>query len=198
MSALRTAQGASRAAAIMEDAVAKASRIVASFRTYARSEEDEPPCDIPLAQETRGVLELFRGKEGSAPIAAVEIAEDSSVFARREDLDRILFTILKNAVQAAGGSGRVSVSSREEGGTVYLSVSDDGPGIPDEIKGRVFEPFFSTKPMGEGAGLGLEMALRLARRNGGGIAFESRPGETVFTVALPLRGDPGARGAHGS
>ena len=63
---------------------------------------------------------------------------------------------------------------------------DDGAGIPAEIRGNIFDPFMTTKPVGQGTGLGLDIARQLVRRNNGDIDFESRPGHTEFRVMLPV------------
>jgi len=76
-----------------------------------------------------------------------------------------------------------------DGACARVDVIDDGPGIPDEIRGRVFDPFFTTKGVGEGTGLGLDTARRIVtERLGGSIELESEPGRTVFHVWLPLDG----------
>ena len=67
---------------------------------------------------------------------------------------------------------------------MIVSIADSGPGVPADIADRVFEPFFTTRRAGEGTGLGLDIARRLARENGGEIEFTSRPGRTVFSVRL--------------
>ena len=94
-------------------------------------------------------------------------------------------TSLDNACQAMDYRGRLSVSAMAADGRVVVAVSDTGPGIPEDLKERMFEPFFTTKKPGEGTGLGLDIARRIAERHGGGISFSSVPGRTVFTVTLP-------------
>jgi signal transduction histidine kinase len=68
---------------------------------------------------------------------------------------------------------------------VLVRFIDDGSGIPPEIAKRIFDPFYTTKPVGEGTGLGLDISRRLVRRHDGQIEFESRPGRTEFRVTLP-------------
>jgi signal transduction histidine kinase len=194
---LRGTVGALRAASIAEDAAAKATRVVASLRAYARSGEDEAPEPVLLSavlQETLGFFDLQALQECGV---SIEVGDGFSVLARRGDLVGIFFNLVKNALQAARGSGRIRVFTEAADGVARVSVADTGPGIPDEHQGRIFEPFFSTRPMGEGAGVGLDVSRRLARRNGGDITFRSRPGETVFTVELPLGEDFEAEGRRG-
>jgi signal transduction histidine kinase len=64
-------------------------------------------------------------------------------------------------------------------------VTDNGPGIPEEVKSRIFDPFFTTKPVGKGTGLGLDIVRRLVDKNDGLIDVQSEPGRTEFRVSLP-------------
>jgi signal transduction histidine kinase len=95
-----------------------------------------------------------------------------------------------NAIDAAPESGTVVVSASRQGPAVAVRVVDDGHGIPPEIQGRIFDAFFTTKPVGEGTGLGLEIARRLIHAQGGAIDMESRPGRTEFRVTLPAADAP--------
>jgi signal transduction histidine kinase len=72
-------------------------------------------------------------------------------------------------------------------GTVVVRVIDNGPGIPDEIRGRIFDPFFTTKPVGQGTGLGLEIVQKLVVHNGGEVAVDSKPGRTEFRITVPAQ-----------
>ncbi len=77
-----------------------------------------------------------------------------------------------------------------------MEIGDTGPGVPDELRTRIFEPFSSTKPTGEGTGLGLDICYRIVtQRHGGRIDVESVPGDTRFVVRLPVR--ESAAGATG-
>jgi signal transduction histidine kinase len=67
-----------------------------------------------------------------------------------------------------------------------VRIVDNGPGIPAEIRDRIFDPFFSTKPAGQGTGLGLDIVRRLVQHNDGQIDVESQPGRTEFQVTLPI------------
>jgi len=80
----------------------------------------------------------------------------------------------------------VEVLAIRENQSVVVRILDDGPGIPQEFRGRVFDPFFTTKPLGQGTGLGLDIARRLVRHNDGAIDFESQSGRTEFRVRLPI------------
>jgi nitrogen-specific signal transduction histidine kinase len=70
---------------------------------------------------------------------------------------------------------------------VCVEVGDDGPGIPDELQARVFDAFVTTKPVGQGTGLGLDIAQRMVVRHHGELRLRSQPGDTRFQVLLPVR-----------
>jgi signal transduction histidine kinase len=70
---------------------------------------------------------------------------------------------------------------------VCVEIADNGPGIPDDLQARVFDAFFTTKPVGRGTGLGLDIAQRIVVRNHGEVRLQSQPGDTRFQVLLPVR-----------
>src|SRR5262249_56757530 len=73
-----------------------------------------------------------------------------------------------------------------DGRSVFAEVIDDGPGIPQDALPHVFEPFFSTKPVGSGTGLGLSVSYGIVEEHGGHLVVESRPGRTAFRLELPV------------
>jgi two-component system, NtrC family, sensor kinase len=105
-------------------------------------------------------------------------------------LQQVLVVLLVNAAEAMGqGGGRVRIATRMEApGTVVLSVRDSGPGIPQEVRDRIFEPFFSTKQEGPRTGLGLAIAQGIIEQHQGSIQLEPEPasgGGAEFTIRLP-------------
>lgn len=103
-------------------------------------------------------------------------------------LNEVWDVVINNAIQAMGGRGTLTIRTARQGDDmIRVEISDDGPGIPDEIIDRIFTAFFTTKPFGEGDGLGLDLARRIVvEKHQGDIRVASEPGNTCFTILLPL------------
>jgi len=112
------------------------------------------------------------------------------VEASANQLKHVFLNLLNNANQAIASDapgGRIWISAKRAGDQVAVSVTDSGPGIPEEIAGRIFEPFFTTKGEGEGTGLGLSICQGIVKEHGGRIILERKPGAgATFTVELPI------------
>jgi signal transduction histidine kinase len=113
------------------------------------------------------------------------------------ELNQVWTNLVDNAVDAMDGPGTLRLTTRAEEGFVVVEVADTCRGMPPQAADRAFEAFFTTKDVGQGVGLGLDIAQRIVvERHGGTISVDSRPGETVLRVRLPVRrprtssGDP--------
>ncbi len=103
------------------------------------------------------------------------------------ELNQVWTNLIDNAVDAMGGTGTLRLSTRADGDHLVVEVSDTGPGFTAEAADHAFEAFYTTKEVGQGTGLGLDIARRIVvDRHGGTIGIGSRPGETVVTVRLPV------------
>lgn len=102
------------------------------------------------------------------------------------ELNQIWANLLDNAIDAAPDSGRIEVTANRERQRVVVRVVDNGAGIPAEIREHLFEPFVTSKPVGQGTGLGLDIVRRLVSHNDAGIEVETAPGRTEFRVSLPI------------
>jgi signal transduction histidine kinase len=101
-------------------------------------------------------------------------------------LQHAIVNLIKNAFDAMPRGGTLTITTRSNGGHIDVDVEDTGAGIPEEIRSRIFEPFFSTKPIHQGTGLGLIIAKEVVERSGGTIEFSSRVGVgTTFRIHVP-------------
>jgi PAS domain S-box-containing protein len=169
----------------------------APMRAGGVAEEIRPRCDAnDVARELVKLVGFPLRSEGR--VEFVELLDPGLPEAAmlQDELKQVLLNLLKNALQAVDGSGRIKVETRATEGGLELSVTDDGPCIPDEILGRIFDPFFTTKarpalPGGAdaGLGLGLSVAYGIVTKRGGSIRVANEEGGGVaFIVALPAAG----------
>jgi signal transduction histidine kinase len=108
------------------------------------------------------------------------------IMAYGSELNQVWTNLIDNAIDAVNGAGKICIGTSLEHNQLVVEIVDNGPGIPLEVQKHLFEPFYTTKPVGAGTGLGLIISNRIvADRHGGEIEFESRPGETRFKVRLP-------------
>jgi signal transduction histidine kinase len=105
------------------------------------------------------------------------------------ELNQVWTNIIDNAIGAMGGEGTLTVRTRRDGPNAIVEIADTGPGIPADVRPRIFEPFFSTKGVGEGTGLGLDISWRIVvKKHHGDIRVHTGPDGTTFEVCLPIDG----------
>ncbi|MBI4351626.1 MAG: response regulator [Elusimicrobia bacterium] len=123
---------------------------------------------------------VFRRMEGHVP----------PIMADYHQLEQILVNLIQNACDALsqrGGDKKIVIRAGHRVNSVYITVTDNGPGIPPELLPRIFDPFFTTKDEGQGSGLGLSICRRIAEEHGGRLSCASAPGEgAAFTLELPI------------
>jgi two-component system, NtrC family, sensor histidine kinase AtoS len=159
---------------------------VLSFSRPMEYKMDPTDLDILL----RRLLDRWRPRFAKANVQAYYQIDPGTLWVTGDAraLEQVFTNLVSNAVQAMknGGLLAVKLANREDVGgnpEVEVTISDNGPGIPDEIKGHIFEPFVTTNP--QGTGLGLAITKRIVNAHRGSIGLNSFPGGTVFTVCLP-------------
>jgi signal transduction histidine kinase len=171
-----------------ERAASKISALVSAMKRLTHMDRAPASEPVDVAQGLTDTLLVLAHKARAKSVSvAIEVAPGlPHVTAVGGELEQVWMNVLDNALDAVDVGGHVAVTAKPEGPWLVVRVIDDGPGIPPEHQARIFEPFFTTKGPGEGTGLGLDIALAHARRHGGDITFQSRPGRTEFRVMLPL------------
>jgi two-component system NtrC family sensor kinase len=166
----------------------RASEIVNNLLNFARVQTDEfKDVDINrVLVESLNLLEhQFRKK-----LVQVERRLDTSlppVWGNEGRLMQVFINILLNSWDAVAPQGRITVGTRWDDNTILVRIEDDGQGIPPEVIQKIYDPFFTTKEIGRGTGLGLSVSYGIIQEHSGRIFVESRPGEgTVFTIKLPV------------
>jgi len=140
-----------------------------------------------VVEETLSLLQSRFGKESVE--CEFRLASDvPKIVADPAQLHQVVINLLVNAFQAMPDGGKLTISTGANGEYVYLAVEDTGVGMSEEIKRNIFLPFFTTKEVGQGTGLGLPVVHGIVTAHGGSVAVESEPGKgSRFEVRLPLR-----------
>jgi signal transduction histidine kinase len=171
--------------------------LVAAFKRYTRMDQSNVPEPVAIGEGLADTLRILGAKaRGKSVSVSLTVPEDlPAVEGFGGELNQVWQNLIDNALDAAPASGHVQVSAACEGDRVVVRVVDDGPGVPEHISDQIFEPLFTTKPPGQGTGLGLDIARQLVDQHEGELEFDSRPGRTEFRVRLPKDRKPNpARG----
>jgi len=175
----------------------RAATIVKNLLSFARTQEGERVRQ-PIQPLLDSTLVLLRNQLMAHKVEATLDVEPGlpEVEVDANQIKQVFVNLINNACQAIASdapSGRIWISAKRAQDVIAVSVTDSGPGIPEDVAARVFEPFFTTKPEGEGTGLGLSICQGILKEHGGRISLESRPGSgATFTVELPV-GVPAVR-----
>lgn len=180
---------------MIADCVEGAERIrdvVKNLRLFSRLDDGEFK-RIDLHENIDSTIRLLSGYYGSGRIRLVrEYGDLPHVNCYAGQLNQVWTNLLVNAAQAIKQTGEVKISSRVEGESAVIKISDTGDGIePDHLR-KIFDPFFTTKPVGEGTGLGLSISYGIIEKHGGTIEAESVPGAgSTFRVSIPIKAHGG-------
>jgi two-component system NtrC family sensor kinase len=166
------------------DGIKRVNAIVADLRRFARG-DPEAYSEYDLNSEAQAALRIAHGQLSHCQVE-VELGEVGPVMGRPRQIAQVLVNLLVNAGQATASGGQVRLSTHREGDGVRVEIRDTGTGIPPDVLSSLFQPFFTTKPPGEGTGLGLAVAHGIVVAHGGRIDVQSEPGKgSCFSVHLP-------------
>jgi len=183
-------------------AAAMATKLTRQLMTFAEQDIVQPEA-VDINGVVRGVQRALSARVGPAIEVVVRLAENlPQVQADRGHVEQVLVNLTDNAVDSMPHGGRLTIETVKVddlraqaaddlpvGTYVRLRVSDTGSGIAEDILDRVFDPFFTSKPVGQGAGLGLAVVYAILDRSGGGVDIESTPGGgTTVTALFPTLG----------
>ena len=187
---LVTATAMRRLARQMGDAATRISAIVRSLKSYSYLDQS-PVQDVDVRQGLEDTLVLLANKTKHVRVVR-DFAEDlPTITAFGTELNQVWTNLIDNACDAMGGvTDRIptlTLRAYADGDDVVVEVSDNGPGISPEVRAKMFDAFFTTKPPGQGTGLGLQITYRIVvLEHRGDLTVDTEPGRTTFRVRLPI------------
>ena len=172
----------------VQETAERISQIVHAMKSYTYLDQ-APLLEVDVHEGLENTLVIMQHKLKKGVTIKREYSADlPRIEAYASELNQVWTNIIDNAVDAMTGKGEISLRTYAKDDCVVVEISDNGPGIPEEICSRIFEPFFTTKPPGKGTGLGLHISHDIvANRHHGQLLVKSEPGETRFKIVLPLR-----------
>lgn len=170
----------------IQTATERASKVVFALKTYAHYEQSGQMTQGNLIEGIETVLTLYQNQFKQGVNVIRNYAEFPPILCYPDELNQVWTNLIHNALQAMENRGTLTIDAIVIDDRAKISFTDSGKGIPEEIKSKIFVPFFTTKPPGEGSGLGLDIINKIIVKHQGKIEVESIPGQTIFKVFLPI------------
>lgn len=168
------------------NATQKASKVVRALKSYAHQPSQvDNRTEVTLQDSVDTVLTIYQNTLKYGISVERSIEDGVAVSANADQLMQVWTNLLHNAVDAMGGRGRLQVTVSGTNTEAVVVLSNDGPAIPDDVQERIFQAFYTTKPIGKGTGLGLHLCQQIVSAHGGRMEVESCDAWTTFTVRLP-------------
>jgi PAS domain S-box-containing protein len=176
------------------DGIDRVATIVRAMRAFSDPGQVEQ-ADADLNDALQATMTVARHQLSAVGDVEVELADLPLVRCNVTDLNQAFLHLIVNAVDAVGETGQpgtISVATSVDGDHVTVSISDTGPGMPEDVLPKIFDPFFTTKQVGRGSGQGLALVRAIVQEgHGGTVVVASRPGSgSTFTIRLPIAGVP--------
>jgi signal transduction histidine kinase len=174
----------------IENSTSRISDLVKAIKEY--SYRDQAPLqEVDLHDGLESTLQILAHKLKGITIVRDYDRSLPRLLVHGSELNQVWTNLIDNAADALQEKGTLTLRTMRRRDDAVVQIVDDGPGIPPDIQPRIFDAFYSTKPVGQGTGLGLDIARRIVHtRHKGDLSFESRPGFTCFEVCLPISVTP--------
>jgi PAS domain S-box-containing protein len=183
---------AQKTAEEMETTIQRIVQIIEGLKAFSQEDRAAESVDVPLTKVIDDTLSLCRERfrVHGIDLTIPQVSRDLTIHARPIQISQVLLNLLNNSFHAVSNQRdrRVVIDFHVIPKTKMLemSVTDNGSGIPAEIRDRIFQPFFTTKPAGVGTGLGLSISKGIIESHGGQFSFQSKRGKTTFSFTVPL------------
>jgi signal transduction histidine kinase len=163
------------------------SQLIEAIKNYSYMDQT-PLQDVDVHEGLESTLTILSHKLKQGVVVTREYDRSlPRIYTYASELNQVWTNLIDNAIDAMDGQGQIWIRTSQLGNHIVVEIADDGPGIAAEIQSRIFEQFFTTKDVGKGTGLGLDIARRIVvGRQKGDIRVFSKPGDTCFQVRLPI------------
>lgn len=174
----------------IEDASQRINDLVTSVKSYTHMDQAPEKMETDVHVGINNTLTMLNHKLKNIEVVKEYDPDLPHPSILPSQINQVWTNILDNAIDAmeASDTKRLSISTKRDGEFVNISIQDSGSGIPEEIQDKVFDPFYTTKAIGKGTGLGLEFVQQIIKtQHNGAIYLDSKPGKTIFTICIPIK-----------
>ena len=171
---------------LIERATAKSGKVVFALKSYAHFDSKQEKIQANLHDGIETVLTLYQNQLKQGIEVVKNYGNLPKILCYPDDLNQVWTNLVHNSLQAMNYKGTLTIETHQQETNIVLKFTDNGKGISPEVLPKIFQPFFTTKSAGEGSGLGLDIVRKIVEKHEGTIAVESVPGQTSFTVSLPI------------
>lgn len=175
----------------MEEGAKRTAEIVKGLRIFSRLDESDLK-KVNINEGIDSTLILLNSSMGGKIDLVRDFDPEAYIECFPGKMNQVIMNITNNAIQAllenerSNNRGRIEITTKSESSAVRISISDNGPGMTEEVKSKIFDPFFTTKQVGHGTGLGLSIVYSIIEAHNGKIEVDSVPGKgTTFHILLP-------------
>jgi PAS domain S-box-containing protein len=175
-----------RSTQTINTATDRASKVVFALKNYARYDSSEVMIQSDIIDGIETVLTLYQNNLKHGVEVLRNFQKIEPILCYPDQLNQVWTNLIHNALQAMDNKGTLTLDVIQQNDTIQVAVTDSGKGIPPEILPKIFQPFFTTKPPGEGTGLGLDIVKKIVEKHRGKMEVASVPGKTTFSVFLPV------------
>ena len=169
-------------------AAGRISQLIASIKSYTHLDRSTEKELVSINSGLQDTISILGHKLKRQNINYQESVGGAlpKIKANPGELNQVWTNLIDNAIDAMEQGGKLEVKAYQEDDSICVEICDDGPGIPAEIKDQIFDPFFTTKEIGKGTGMGLEIVKKILEDHKAAIKVESKPGNTVFRICIPV------------
>ena len=171
----------------VEQSTSRISDLVGAIKSYSYMDRAEVQ-EVDLHEGLNNTLKILHHKLKYGVEVNKEYCDRlPKISVYGSELNQVWTNLIDNAIDAMNGKGELTIRTARENNCILVEIIDNGAGIPPEIQSRIFEPFYTSKDVGQGSGLGLDISRRIiVEKHQGSLSFESQPGKTNFQVRIPI------------
>ena len=168
------------------NAVDRSSKIVFALKSYSHFDQSGKEQLMQVTEGLETTIAIYQNQLKQTIELIRDYQDIPDILGYPDELIQVWTNLIHNAIQAMESGGTLTIATRCQDNGIEVSITDTGSGIPADVQQKIFDAFFTTKPVGEGSGLGLHICQRIIDKHQGCIAVKSQPGYTQFSVWLPI------------